>query len=129
MANSWNESGTSWGIGNWGQQSNTTITLSGIGLSSSLGEVSAYNHSGWGRLTWGEYSWGTDVENVTFSVTGIGLTSSMGDETATGTIEKGWGRGSWGNRVWGGAYSVYQLEFQQQLPLETLPLKRMPYMN
>ncbi|SVE17370.1 uncharacterized protein METZ01_LOCUS470224, partial [marine metagenome] len=24
MANSWGESGTSWGIGNWGQQSNTT---------------------------------------------------------------------------------------------------------
>ena len=70
MANSWNESGTSWGIGNWGQQSKTTVTLTGIGLTSSAGEAIAYNHSGWGRLTWGELDWGEQVGTVTVDVTG-----------------------------------------------------------
>ena len=41
MANSWGESGTSWGYGLWGAQSDTTVTLTGIGLTSSSGEVSA----------------------------------------------------------------------------------------
>ena len=63
MANSWGGSGTSWGIGNWGQQNNTTITLTGIGLTSSAGEAIAYNHSGWGRLTWGDLDWGEQVGN------------------------------------------------------------------
>jgi len=53
-ANSWNLAGTSWGLGNWGEQSDTTVTLTGIELTSSLGEVSAYNESGWGRYFWGD---------------------------------------------------------------------------
>ena len=57
-ANSWNLAGTSWGYGLWGQQSDTTVTLTGIGLTSSSGEVSAYNTTGWSRLTWGENAWG-----------------------------------------------------------------------
>ena len=53
-ANSWNLAGTSWGIGLWGKQSDTTVTLTGIGLTSSSGEVHAYNTTGWGRYLWGE---------------------------------------------------------------------------
>ena len=106
MANSWGESGTSWGDGNWGQQSNITVTPTGIGLTSSVTVPDAYNESGWGRLFWGDYSWGTDVENEQVDVTGIGLTSSLGDATVEDDIEVGWGRDSWGNEAWGVAYSV-----------------------
>ena len=81
-ANSWNLAGTSWGIGNWGEQSDTTVTLTGIELTSSLGEVSAYNESGWGRTTWGDLDWGVDYDQTTVEVTGIGLTSSAGEAIA-----------------------------------------------
>ena len=39
----------SWDDGAWSSQNDTTVTPTGIGLTSSAGEVSAYNHSGWGR--------------------------------------------------------------------------------
>ena len=100
-ANSWNLADTSWGIGLWGEQSDTTVTLTGIGLTSSIGTAEAFNVHGWGRDKWGSGDWGTNGTSATVSLTGLGLTSSLGDETATGTIEQGWGRGSWGNRVWG----------------------------
>lgn len=78
MANSWNESGTLWGIGNWGQQSNTTVTLTGIGLTSSMGDETATGtiEKGWGRGSWGNRVWGD-----TYSVlpTGVSTTSSIGD--------------------------------------------------
>ena len=45
-ANSWNLSGTSWGLGLWGEQSDTTITLTGIGLTSSVGTAQAFNTKG-----------------------------------------------------------------------------------
>ena len=96
----------SWDDGAWNEQNDSTISLTGIGLTASVTVPDAYNETGWGRLFWNDYSWGTDVQNVQVDVTGIGLTSSLGDETATGTIEEGWGRGSWGNRVWGGAYTA-----------------------
>jgi hypothetical protein len=95
-----------WSSGAWNQQNDSDISLTGLGLTSSIGEVTAYHNSGWGRLTWGEYVWGADYLNAEVDVTGLGLTSSLGDETAEGTIEKGWGRGSWGNRAWGDTYSV-----------------------
>ena len=37
MANSWGESGTTWGKGDWGQQSTTTVALSGLSITGSLG--------------------------------------------------------------------------------------------
>ena len=65
MANSWGESGTSWGIGNWGEQSDTTVTLTGIELTSSITVPDAYNESGWGRTTWGDLDWGVDYDQTT----------------------------------------------------------------
>ena len=107
--NSWNQSGTTWGQNAWGQQADVNLELTGISLTSSLGEVTAYHNSGWGRLTWGEYVWGADYLNAEVDVTGLGLTTSLGDETAEGTIEKGWGRGSWGIEL-----GVIHIQFFQQ---------------
>ena len=98
-ANSWNLAGTSWGIGNWGEQSDTTVTLTGIELTSSLGEVSAYNESGWGRTTWGDLDWGVDYDQTIVEVTGIGLTASTTAPDAYN--ESGWGRYFWGERSGG----------------------------
>ena len=52
--NSWNQSGTTWGQNAWGEQADVNLALTGISLTSSVGEVTAYHNSGWGRLTWGE---------------------------------------------------------------------------
>ena len=103
----------SWDDGAWNGQNDTTVSLTGIGLTSSVGDVSAYNHTGWGRLSWGDYSWGTDVENISFSVTGVSATTSAGDAVVEDDIEVGWGRDSWGNEAWGDAYSVIPTGFLQ----------------
>ena len=95
-----------WSSGAWDQQNDSDITLTGLGLTSSVGEVLAYHMTGWGRLGWGDNDWGIETLTATVELTGLGLTSSLGDETASGTIEQGWGRGSWGNRAWGDTYSV-----------------------
>ena len=41
MANSWGESGTTWGQGNWSEQNNYTLTLTGLSMTGSLGEPAA----------------------------------------------------------------------------------------
>ena len=95
-----------WSSGAWNQQNDSDTSLTGLGLTSSVGEVLAYHMTGWGRLGWGDNDWGIESLTATVELTGLGLTTSLGDETATGTIEQGWGRGSWGNRAWGDTYSV-----------------------
>ena len=37
--NSWNQSGTTWGQNAWGEQADVNLELTGISLTSSLGEV------------------------------------------------------------------------------------------
>ena len=81
-ANSWNLSGTSWGLGLWGEQSDTTVTLTGIGLTSSVTAPDAYNESGWGRTTWGNLDWGVDYDQTIVEVTCTSVTSSAGDAIA-----------------------------------------------
>ena len=43
MANSWGESGTTWGQGDWGQQNVTTVVISsGLSITATLGEAQSY---------------------------------------------------------------------------------------
>ena len=58
MANSWGESGTTWGQGDWGQQDVLTIHPTGFLTTASLGDPLSYNEKGWGRTTWGSDDWG-----------------------------------------------------------------------
>ena len=96
----------SWSAGEWDRQNDSTISLTGIGLTSSVGTAEAFHTKGWGRDTWGSGDWGTNGLSAIVSLTGIGLTSSLGDTTVEDDIEVGWGRDSWGNEAWGDAYSV-----------------------
>jgi len=77
MANKWGESGTKWGYGLWGEQSDTLIAVSGIEITSSLGTTSAFNETGWGRRTWGSADWGEGGAEIV-SVTGQQITSAVG---------------------------------------------------
>ena len=49
MANTWNESGTTWGQGLWGEQDSNLISLTGVSASFSLGTVVSFSEQGWGR--------------------------------------------------------------------------------
>ena len=95
-----------WSDGEWERQNDSTVSLTGIGLTSSITVPDAYNEEGWGRYFWGQRSWGVAGENVTVSLTGVSATTSAGDAVVEDDIEVGWGRDSWGNEAWGVAYSV-----------------------
>lgn len=77
-----------WGRSSWGNLSwnanyeNRTVSLTGLGLNSSLNNVgiSAEINEGWGRLTWGENAWGIAGDVL---VTGIGLSTSIGTGSVT----------------------------------------------
>ena len=105
MANSWGESGTTWGQGDWGQQNITTVTISsGIfaSIASTLGELDyAAARDGWGRESWGENDWGD--ASLTYTLSGLSITATVGELAAA--AEQGWGRDTWGSEPWGDSYS------------------------
>ena len=81
MANSWNESGTTWGTGRWG----TTAALV----------------VGWGAKLWNSSgSWG-EMGDETVSPTGVSATFSIGSVTVDTEINSGWGRQAWNDNAWG----------------------------
>jgi len=100
MANSWGESGTTWGQGNWGEQNNYTLTLeTSLLTTGSLGTLAAYAEQGWGRAAWGSEIWGDSYDPV-ISVTGYSITASLGT-LPYAQSEEGWGRDGWGIGNWG----------------------------
>lgn len=99
MANAWGE--LSWNSGLWGQQSDAIGAPTGIGLTSSVGDESAFNESGWGRQGWNELGWGVDFQNASVDITGLQLNSSLENVGVSGEINLGWGRLTWGENAWG----------------------------
>ena len=98
MANSWNESGTTWSQGDWGQQNVTTIFPSGVSSTSTLGNLAyAASTTGWGSESWGFEDWGENSTTVT--LTGLSATSALGSVEAFPAT--GWGGITWGNNNWG----------------------------
>ena len=86
----------SWGDNQWGNQNEVDASLTGLGLTSSIGELSAFNEQGWGSDAWGEEGW--NGAN-TITLTGLSATISVGD--AVGSVNQGWGRSEWGEEPWG----------------------------
>ena len=76
MASTWGNN--TWGANSW-QSDTITVSLTGLSITSDLGDESAFNVEGWGRQTWGNSGWG-----VEYSVepSGQSITSEIG--TATG---------------------------------------------
>ena len=100
MANTWNRSGTTWGVGNYGQQNVTTIFSSGSSTSLSLGSPNVFPEQGWGSDTWGVENWGQT--GLAFTPTGVSATFSVGEIVAS--AQQGWGRDAWGNEPWGESF-------------------------
>ena len=78
MANTWNQSGTTWNTGRWG----TTDAFT----------------TGWGALAWNDGEWG-ELKDQTVFLTGQSATLSVGSITAF--PEQGWGRDTWNFEAWG----------------------------
>lgn len=80
MANSWGE--LAWGTNNWGEQSNVTVEVTGLGGN---------------PIAWGNSSFGS----TSFGGTSTSIPLSLSEETVTGEINAGWGRLTWGENAWG----------------------------
>jgi len=98
MANSWNESGTTWSTGDWGQQNTTTVPVESLSVTSSLGSVIASADRGWGADAWSNGEWG-ELNDDTAILTGLSFSAEVG--TAVGSSEQGWGRDAYGLEPWG----------------------------
>jgi hypothetical protein len=80
MANAWSE--LSWGLGDWGLQSDTLIIPTGVVSSVSVNSIEyAGEPGGWGQFTWGFNEWG-DLLNPNVDLTGLQLNTSVGNEEA-----------------------------------------------
>ena len=101
MANTWNLSGTTWGVGNYGQQNITTIFPSGSSTSLSLGSPNVFPDQGWGSDTWGVENWGQT--GLAFTPTGVSGTFSVG--AITGFAQQGWGRSEWNSGPYGESFN------------------------
>ena len=118
MANSWNESGTTWSTGrwgttdaitsgwgadawntggSWGQATDELVSLTGVSATFSIGEVVSGSNTGWGRDFWGEEPWGESFDPVV-TLSGLSATISLGDSEEFN--ERGWGRLSWNQADW-----------------------------
>ena len=50
MANAWGE--LSWNAGNWGDQNNATVSVTGLSNSIAQGQAGGFPFPGWGALNW-----------------------------------------------------------------------------
>ena len=86
-----------WSINSWGAQNEVTSSLTGLGLTSSIGDVSAFPATGWGSDSYGTENWGES--GLTLTLTGVSATASIGEPVASSL--QGWGRAEWGEEPWG----------------------------
>jgi len=85
MANTWGS--LAWGQGNFGEQGNITVPVTGIG-----GNPIAWNAGSFGSSSFGG--------------TANAIPLNLSEETVTGEINAGWGRLTWGENAWGIAGDV-----------------------
>ena len=54
MASTWGNN--TWGANSW-QSDTITVSLTGLSITSELGDESAFNVEGWGRQQWSNSGW------------------------------------------------------------------------
>jgi len=98
MANTWNQAGTTWGQNAWGEQADVNLTLTGLSITASLGDLAyAAATDGWGRDSWGDNAWGENA--ITAELTGLEMTGRFGPD--------GWGSAPWNEQIsWGGDFTL-----------------------
>ncbi len=119
MSNTWGA--LNWGQGDWAGQGDTSLPLTGVSASFSVGQVvaDAEIQIGWGGDTWGENEWG-DLSGSQPIVVGSQLTSSIGSVSelinADATVDvTNVGQMAFGEPSAVGGTSVLQLVTGQEL--------------
>jgi hypothetical protein len=92
-----------WGAGQWNDQDNINLIISGTQLTSNLGNetIVAEINSGWGRNTWDDLAWGVNYGNAIAILNGIQLSTNIGSVSISGQLNTGWGSDTWGTETWG----------------------------
>ena len=119
MANTWNQSGTTWSTGRWGTTEAITsgwggdtwnlggswgkindevVIATGQAITSTLGDLTVFPEQGWGRDGWSLEPWGDSFSPV-IPVSGLSATVSLGNAVAF--PESGWGSDTWNFESWG----------------------------
>jgi len=108
MANTWNESGTTWGQNSWGSQGPLVITLTGQSATSSLGGVGLTFGVSTEPITGQQAATGlgslTTVQLTNVALTGLQAQSELGTFDNAGTLV-GWGRNGWGEEPYGDSFN------------------------
>jgi hypothetical protein len=98
MANTWGQSGTTWGQNQWGDQEAVDVTLTApTQLSTTLGTVIPFNELGWGSDTWGVENWG--ASGLVVPITGVSAITAVGELSVV--RYPGWGTLDYGENGWG----------------------------
>ena len=105
----------SWNSGQWSDQTDIDLDVTGQQLQSSINSVTAFPAIGWGGDVWGSLvgGWG-NLKDTAFPVSGTQLQSSIGEEGTEGEINTGWGRLEWGANGYGIAGTVEAQSFELQ---------------
>ncbi len=95
----------SWNSGQWSDQTDLDLNISGLQLNTSLGDTEEFADRGWGGNTWSHGNWG-EVNQTDVEVSGIQLQSSI--NSVIPFPEFGWGGGVWNSSKggWGDLANV-----------------------
>ena len=99
MANTWNQSGTTWGQNSYGLQTEVNVPINGLSLTSTIGSIESFNETGWGSDTWGFENWGESAVDVVLP--GLTATTSVNIPSELIKVKPGWGTLDWGENGWG----------------------------
>jgi len=112
-SNTW--SALTWNVGNWSDQNDINLTLTGINLTTALNSVDAFPNEGWGSDRWGIENWGESGLKIT--VTGNALTTTIGGPAF------GWSESSWNSSElsWSG-FSQPTIAIGQQVDITGIGL-------
>ena len=99
MANTWNQSGTTWGQNSYGLQTEVNISITGLSLTSTVGSVESFNETGWGSDTWGFENCGESAIDVVLPALSVTATVNLPSENIQ--VKPGWGTLDWGENGWG----------------------------
>ena len=91
-----------WNHNSWGQQDAINVSVSGFGLTSSVGDGTNMGvpQTGFGGRTWSTGEWGA-VNDDSLTLTGFGLTTSLNADGLLSYQSSGWGRNTWNDGPFG----------------------------
>ena len=89
-----------WSNGNWSDQGDVDLSITGLSLTSSVGDALGVPQQGWGGKSWGDNNWG-ELANIDVFPSGLSLTTSLNADGLLSFQSAGWGRNTWNDGPYG----------------------------